>query len=192
MEALRVRAGGARDVLKRLAASRLCLQRVGSTGRQERTGPLVYRLQWSCLAMSEPPLSRTGEIMRGLAFGAMGLLMLAVVGLEVNHRLAFLRVAQIADGHVESLNAGGSHPQVAFTTAAGERVSYAQGGMIFGYEPGQAVRVLYQPARPARQPSLDSFGALWGMTLMVALIGLTFVGIALRAVIRRSDHRQGS
>lgn len=135
--------------------------------------------------MPEPSLSRTDRIMRGLAFGAVGLLMLVVVGVEVNHRLAFLRDAQIADGHVERLNAGGSHPQVAFTTAAGERVSYPQGGMIFGYEPGQAVRVLYRPERPSLEPALDSFGALWGMTLMVALIGLTFVGIALRAVFGR-------
>ncbi len=133
----------------------------------------------------EIPLSRTGEIMRGLLFGMVGLLMLTVVAFEVNHRLEFLRDAQIADGHVERLNAGGSHPQVAFTTAAGEQVSYPQGGMIFGYKPGQAVRVLYRPARPDLEPALDTFGALWGMTLMAEVIGLTFVCVCVRALIRR-------
>ncbi|HEL2977634.1 TPA: DUF3592 domain-containing protein [Stenotrophomonas maltophilia] len=123
--------------------------------------------------------------MRGLAFGAMGLLMLIVVAFDVNDRLAFLQVAQIAEGRVVHLNAGGSHPEVAFTTAAGEQISYPQGGMIFGYEPGQVVRVLYRAERPKLDPSLDTFGALWGMTIMVALIGLTFAGICLRALFGR-------
>ncbi len=81
--------------------------------------------------------------------------------LEVTHRLEFLEVAQAVDGQVERLNAGGSHPQVAFTTATGQRISYPQGGMIFGYEPGQPVRVLYDPARLRLEPVLDTFGALW-------------------------------
>jgi hypothetical protein len=133
----------------------------------------------------EIPLSRTGEIVRGLLFGMVGVLMLVVVAFELNHRLEFLQVAQSADGHVERLNAGGSHPEVAFTTDKGEQVSYPQGGMIFGYKPGQAVRVLYRPAQPALEPVIDTFGALWGMTLMVAVIGLTFVCVCVRALIKR-------
>lgn len=96
--------------------------------------------------MPDPSLSRTAQVMRGLLFGAVGLLILAVAAFEVTHRLEFLQIAQAVDGQVERLNAGGSHPQIAFTTATGQRVSYPQGGMIFGYEPGQPVRVLYDPA----------------------------------------------
>ena len=98
--------------------------------------------------MPDPSLSRTAQVMRGLLFGAVGLLILAVAAFEVTHRLEFLQIAQAVDGQVERLNAGGSHPQIAFTTATGQRVSYPQGGMIFGYEPGQPVRVLYDPAQP--------------------------------------------
>jgi len=123
--------------------------------------------------------------MRGLLFGAVGLLSLAVGALEVTHRLEFLEVAQAVDGQVERLNAGGSHPQVAFTTATGQRISYPQGGMIFGYEPGQPVRVLYDPARLRLEPVLDTFGALWGMTVVWVLLGLAFVGACVRGLLRR-------
>lgn len=30
------------------------------------------------------------------------------------------------------LNAGGSHPQIAFVTEAGEQISYPQGGLVLG------------------------------------------------------------
>jgi hypothetical protein len=36
----------------------------------------------------------------------------------------------VTEGVVSRLDAGGSHPQVGFTTAAGQRISYAQGGEI--------------------------------------------------------------
>ena len=69
--------------------------------------------------MPDPSFFRPAPIMRGLLFGAVGLLILAVAALEVTHRLEFLQVAQAVDGQVERLNAGGSHPQVPFTTATG-------------------------------------------------------------------------
>ena len=135
--------------------------------------------------MPAPSFFRTAQLMRGLLFGVVGLLILAVAAFEVTHRLEFLEVAQAVDGQVERLNAGGSHPQVAFTTATGQRVSYPQGGMIFGYEPGQPVRVLYDPARLRLEPVLDTFGALWGMTVVWVLLGLAFVGACVRGLLRR-------
>lgn len=135
--------------------------------------------------MPDPSFFRPAPIMRGLLFAAVGLLILAVAAFEVTHRLEFLQVAQAVDGQVERLNAGGSHPQVAFTTATGQRVSYPQGGMIFGYEPGQPVRVLYDPAQPRLEPVLDTFGALWGMTVVWVLLGLAFVGACVRGLLRR-------
>ncbi len=48
--------------------------------------------------MPDPSLSRTAQVMRGLLFGAVGLLILAVAAFEVTHRLEFLQIAQAVDG----------------------------------------------------------------------------------------------
>jgi hypothetical protein len=101
-----------------------------------------------------------------------GLLVAAVVtGLAIR---GFVGRATPASGVVSRLNAGGSHPEIEFTTASGETISYPQGGLIFGYRPGQKVRVLYGQENPRGTARVDAFGALWFAPLM--LLGL---GIAL-------------
>ncbi len=87
----------------------------------------------------------------------------------------FLARAQSAPGVVTRLLAGPSHPQVRFTTAAGETVETPQGGLIFGYAPGRAVRVRYDPAEPRASARLDDAGALWGPALLLAAIGLALL-----------------
>lgn len=87
-------------------------------------------------------------------------------------RRSFLQKALSAPGVVSSLNAGGSHPEIEFTTASGEKISYAQGGLIFGYRPGQNVRVLYHPEDPRLSACVDAFGALWFAPLILLGLGL--------------------
>ncbi|OWP51089.1 DUF3592 domain-containing protein [Pseudomonas nitroreducens] len=135
--------------------------------------------------MSEPSVSRPAEVMRGLLFGVIGLVCLAIVAYEVVDRVQFLRNARVADGQVESLNAGGSHPQVAFTTDGGQRISYPQNGLIFGYQQGQSVRVLYLPERAQASAIVDDFGALWGMTALLGLLGAAFAGVGLHSLLKR-------
>jgi len=95
-------------------------------------------------------------------------------GLE-RHR--FVEAAERAQAVVPRLNAGGSHPQIEFTTASGQKVSYALGGLIFGYRPGDRVEVLYLPAEP-RKACIDAFGAKWFWPLMLAGLGVFFTGLA--------------
>ena len=90
----------------------------------------------------------------------------------------FVARARSATGQVVRLNAGGSHPQVRFTTAAGEVVDYPQGGMIGGYRVGDAVEVLYDPLAPTSAPVLNTTGALWGFHVMTFLMGAGFVLMA--------------
>ena len=71
-------------------------------------------------------------------------------------------------------NAGGSHPQIEFTAASGEKVSYPQGGVISGYHEGYRVRVVYYAKDPAAYPCVDNFGALWGSTTMIGVMGIVF------------------
>jgi hypothetical protein len=90
-------------------------------------------------------------------------------------RRSFARAATSATGVVTRLNAGGSHPEIEFTTASGTKVTYPQGGLIFGYRPGQEVRVLYNPQDPAKTACVATFGVLWFVPLMLSGIGITLV-----------------
>lgn len=89
--------------------------------------------------------------------------------------IRFVRSAVAADGRVSKLNAGGSHPQIEFTTGEGERVSYPQGGLIFGFKPNDRVTVLYDVTNPRRTATVDRFGALWFWSLMLASLGLAAI-----------------
>ncbi len=104
------------------------------------------------MANSTP--SRFGKILQGLLFALIGIgLLVIAVNLTLDRR-EFLASAQTADGIVSDLNAGGSHPEIAFTSSTGEKISYPQGGFIFGYQKDQPVRVYYQPSgRPTAQSS---------------------------------------
>ena len=90
----------------------------------------------------------------------------------------FVVRAAIAPGTVVKLNAGGAHPEIRFTTAAGQAVEYPQGGMIWGYHAGEKVEVLYDPQNPTTDPVINTSGALWGFTAMDFLLGTAFVMVA--------------
>lgn len=124
-----------------------------------------------------------------LVIGA-GLLVAAVVtGLALR---GFIAQAVSAPGEVIRLNAGGSHPEIEFTAASGEKISYPQGGLIFGYRPGQKVRVLYGPENPRGTARVDAFGALWFAPLMLLGLGVALViaGIAMLASTSRIGNPQ--
>jgi hypothetical protein len=115
-------------------------------------------------------------------------LMLSVgVALVIAASLVALRVraavgqASVADGTVVRLNAGGSHPQIEFTASSGQRVSYPQGGLIWGYRTGQHVRVLYDPQHPAYSARIDALGTVWFVPVLLAFIGIVFLAVGVSA-----------
>jgi hypothetical protein len=73
---------------------------------------------------------------------------------------------------VTHLRTGGSHPEIEFTTALGEKISYPQGGLIFGYWIGKKVQVLYHQENPRGSACIKAFGALWFVPLMLLGLGL--------------------
>ncbi|GAA3724333.1 hypothetical protein GCM10022268_35550 [Sphingomonas cynarae] len=112
--------------------------------------------------------------MKGLFFTIIGAALLIAAAIAAMGVQRFRDAAARADGVVERLNAGGSHPQIRFTTMAGDVVSYAQGGLIFGYRTGDSVRVMYRPDRPQATARLDQFGAMWAMPLLLGFLGAGF------------------
>jgi len=108
----------------------------------------------------------------GPILGGLGLILLVAAATTALQTRKFLRTVQRAEGVVTALNSGGSHPQIGFQPAAGEFVSYPQGGFIFGFRPGDKVQVLYNPADPRGTAVIDSWGAVWFGTFILAGIGV--------------------
>lgn len=98
----------------------------------------------------------------------------------------FLQRAETGAGSVVKLNAGGAHPQIRFTTRAGEVLEYPQGGMIFGYEVDEAVKVLYDPGNP-RDAVVENFGAIWSTPGFLVMLGLGFCLGGLSARRQRKE-----
>lgn len=140
--------------------------------------------------MAYAPTSRSGGIFSSLLITLIGAGLLLIAGKVASDRYGFLAQATVADGWVSELNAGGAHPQIDFTSAAGERISYPQGGFIFGYQAGQPVRVLYSPARPANSAIIEDPWALWGTPGVLGVLGLLFVISGVPGLIQRRPKRR--
>jgi hypothetical protein len=86
----------------------------------------------------------------------------------------FTTTAATADGVVTRLNHGGSHPEIQFIAADNKVIEYSQGGMIYDYKVGDKVRVLYDKENTSRA-EIDSFGALWGFTVIFIFMSILFI-----------------
>lgn len=116
------------------------------------------------------------KVLCGL-FGAVGLMIVLGVLAWSLDTYQFVKNSTSTEGYVVALNAGGSHPQIKFTTADGKEIEYAQNGLIGGYRVGDTATVLYDRENP-REASVDAFGALWGFNLLGLILGICFVSIA--------------
>ncbi|MCA8093291.1 DUF3592 domain-containing protein [Burkholderia anthina] len=106
----------------------------------------------------------------------------------------FLRLSSVANGTVTELNHGGSHPEIEFTTQSGEKISYPQGGFIFGMAVGDEVSVRYLADAPRRTARLDQFGSMWFWTLATAMFAVVFLVIGIvslrQALMGRHKEKQ--
>ncbi|MET0389668.1 MAG: DUF3592 domain-containing protein [Polyangiales bacterium] len=123
--------------------------------------------------------------LRGMLFTIVGSALLIIALSLGASRREFLQHAVSSDGTVVKLNAGSAHPEIRFATASGETVSYPQGGVIGGYQPGQRVRVLYLADDVHRTACIDDPGALWFATGCTALLGLSHVTLGLYSLLSR-------
>lgn len=116
--------------------------------------------------------------------------MLLLTALEAYSTREFVQHAARANGVVVALNAGAAHPEIEFTSASGEKISFPAGGFI-SFRKGQRAAVLYRREDPYRGPRLDHFGQLWAPLIISASLAL--MGILLGArVLRRNEPSSGS
>ena len=116
------------------------------------------------------------KVLCGL-FGLIGLMIILGVLAWSLDTYRFVKGSASTEGIVMALNAGGSHPQIRFTTADGKEIEYSQNGLIGGYRVGDKATVLYDAQNP-REASVDAFGALWGFNLLGFILGACFICIA--------------
>jgi hypothetical protein len=118
--------------------------------------------------------SRFGDVKEFAWISLFGVAVTAILAVKEYQEY---KDAPVADGIVTKLNAGGSHPEIEFTTPGGQTVSYPQGGVIWGYEPGQQVRVLYLRDDPKLDPTLDVIGARYAFACFAGL--MTAIGLVV-------------
>ena len=110
----------------------------------------------------------------GIIFLLAGVLLFIGSTVVAYNTFNFLKTAQIAKGIVTKLNAGGSHLEVSFTTIEGEEISYPQNGLIFGFNVGDSVDVLYNDSSP-REMVINNFSAIWGFNIIFIIMSLIFI-----------------
>ena len=118
------------------------------------------------------------RIAKGIVFTIVGTCMLIGVALYAQSTREFLRTSVVVPGRVLKLNAGPHHPEIAFTTLAGEHVEYAQGGAV-SVEDGATVEVRYAPDAPRTTARMNTFGAIWGTVLTIGAMGMVFFAVGV-------------
>ncbi|RYY12575.1 MAG: DUF3592 domain-containing protein [Alphaproteobacteria bacterium] len=119
--------------------------------------------------------------MRNRFFMVVGLTLLVAAATTELHTWHWLQRSVIAQGRVARLNAGGSYPEIEFTAASGETVSYPQGGLVAGWQTGDAVPVRYDPMTPARDPCIDRVAAIRTVPVAFLFAGLITITAAWAA-----------
>jgi hypothetical protein len=112
-------------------------------------------------------------IAKGVVFTVVGTCLLIGTALYAQSTREFLRTSVVVPGRVIKLNAGPHHPEIAFTTLAGEHVEYPQGGEV-SVEDGATVEVRYAPDAPHMTARMNTFGAIWGGVLTFGGMGVAF------------------
>ena len=124
-------------------------------------------------------------IVRHWVFVLVGILLLGAAATTAIGTWRWVQRTAVAQGHVVRLNAGGSHPEIEFTAASGEKVSYPQGGLVAGWRVGDRVPVRYDPAAPARAPGVDRVAAIWTVPIGLLFAGLVTIGTLLAVAAGR-------
>jgi hypothetical protein len=118
-------------------------------------------------------------IQRSMLSAALGLIVLVVAAIIGFQRYQFIATGHIAAGRVTGVPFGGSHPKVEFQLESGEKVSFPQGGIIFGYKTGDIVQVLYDAKAPRQTACIQSFGAIWGVCALLSILGLMLIFVSV-------------
>lgn len=136
---------------------------------------------------------RADNIVSVIFCGVFAVFFLVAAVFSSLNTVDFLRTSILVPGEVVALNAGGSHPEIEFSTKDGQKISYPQGGLIFGMRVGDHVNVRYLADSPGITARLDKFGAIWswsiGFGCMGAIALVLTIGFAAKLMLPRTEGR---
>ncbi|MBZ5795562.1 DUF3592 domain-containing protein [Burkholderia contaminans] len=127
------------------------------------------------------------RVFKGCLAVLIGTVFLAIALFDFQSRRDFMRESIVVPGRVVRLDYGPHHPDIVFTTRAGERIEYPQGGEV-DVNLGDAVEVRYLPAEPRMSARMNTFGALWGGPITFGMIGAIVVLAGLSEVLSWWSH----
>ena len=115
-------------------------------------------------------------------FALVGGAMLIVAGRQFTRRRTFIRYSAIASGTIVALTENRERdeisyfPKVKFQTISGLDVTFESemGTTLETLRVGDTVAVRYRADQPYAA-EIDSFMSLWGLTLLVAVLGTVFL-----------------
>lgn len=113
-------------------------------------------------------------MLKGISGIVIGIVFLAAAIVAACSTVNFIQSSILVQGRVVKLNAGGSHPEIEFLARDGKKISYPQGGTIFGMRVGDDVQVRYLPDAPRASATVNRFGALWDKVIFFAFMALVF------------------
>ncbi|SDK06652.1 Protein of unknown function [Pseudomonas delhiensis] len=122
---------------------------------------------------------------RIIIIGLIGIAFLIAAASTAMKTIDFLESAEVTPGVVSRLTAGGSHPEIRFTTLSGQQYEFPQGGFIFGYEKGMAVDVYYLPEDPGRTAVIKDPGAIWVIPATFGVFSIFALTHAVLGIRRR-------
>ncbi|WP_281686225.1 DUF3592 domain-containing protein [Pseudomonas citronellolis] len=125
------------------------------------------------------------SLVRIIILGLISIGFLSAAVLTAMQTIDFLESAEVAPGVVSRLNAGGSHPQVQFTTLSGQQYEFPQGGFIFGYKEGMAVDVYYLSENPGMTAVIKDPGAIWVVPATFGMFCVVTLGYAVLGIRQR-------
>jgi hypothetical protein len=128
----------------------------------------------------------------GWVFVAIGLLIVFIAATQASRSMKFATTGVGAEGTVvQQIRKSGRRPRVRpivrFATQSGVSIDFTStaSSRFPRYEDGQKVPVVYLPDTPQRA-EIDSFGVLWGDTLLMSLAGLAFAATGVLVLRRRA------
>jgi hypothetical protein len=122
----------------------------------------------------------------GGVFALVGGCMSVLAARQWSRQWDFVRVSTRTDGTVVELRQDREQvetvhfPRIRFETPAGREIVFesGMGSSLSKWSVGDAVPVRYRPDRP-NSAEIDSFLALWGVTMLFGLLGGAFLFIGL-------------
>ena len=128
---------------------------------------------------------------KGAVFLSAGTILLIAAGFALSATRDFLRHSETAPGLVVAEPHGPHHVTIVFRTRQGQPVTYGQNGAVTLHR-GERVTVRYDPRTPTRDPCVDRWPAIYGVTGFLGLMGSVFAAVGAGLLFARPQPGGGT